>query len=357
MSEQSMTGAFVSLDICGGPQQGMGTTACVSIGGQPAQPGQKVLTPLTIWYLLDGNSTTLPNGDLITDQNTGVALISYSNVANGTPCNPTNYFQPQTAWSGGCVLTPPPPPPPPVTSTSVSTQDLPGFTSVNLDSDDILKMPRRQDKINRRQQNSLKELASKLGYLQEDFKNPILDKYLKLKKSIDYKTVFPTDLQSFLDSLDNTERDGLENDLAAGKLDKKKNSKNFYDDDEDLTFEPEDGVVDEVELEDLDFETLKAAFPKFYQNEKFTRTQPNGEEGPYYSDSISFPNLDDSTMEIGDSSALEDWKDKVLRRFGNVEIVFNDEAKNSFDRVFVSDDAFNDARDGFIRGKMKALNR
>ena len=150
MSEQPMTGAFVSLDVCGGPQQGMGTTACVSIGGQPAQPGQKVLTPLTIWYLLDGNSTTLPNGDPITDQNTGVALISYSNVANGTPCNPTNYFQPQTAWSGGCVLTPPPPPPPPVTSTSVSTQDLPGFTSVNLDSDDILKMPRKQDKINRR---------------------------------------------------------------------------------------------------------------------------------------------------------------------------------------------------------------
>ena len=129
-------------------------------------------------------------------------------------------------------------------------------------------------------------------------------------------------------------------------------------DDEDLRLEPEDSeYVDEIELEDLDFETLKAAFPKFYQKVKFTRTQPNGEEGPYYSDSISFPNLDDSSMEIGDSSALEDWKDKVLRRFGNVEIVFNDEAKNHFDRVFVSDDAFNDARDGFIRGKMKAMNR
>jgi hypothetical protein len=62
-------------------------------------------------------------------------------------------------------------------------------------------------------------------------------------------------------------------------------------------------------------------------------------------------------MEIGDSSALEDWKDKVLRRFGNVEIVFNDEAKNHFDRVFVSDDAFNDARDSFIRNKMSGLNR
>ena len=53
---------------------------------------------------------------------------------------------------------------------------------------------------------------------EEDFKNPILDKYLELKKSIDYKTVFPTDLQSFIDSLDNTEREGLERDLAEGKL-------------------------------------------------------------------------------------------------------------------------------------------
>jgi len=49
---------------------------------------------------------------------------------------------------------------------------------------------------------------------EEDFKNPILDKYLELKKSIDYKTVFPTDLQSFLDSLDNTERKGLKRDLS-----------------------------------------------------------------------------------------------------------------------------------------------
>ena len=53
---------------------------------------------------------------------------------------------------------------------------------------------------------------------EEDFKNPILDKYLELKKSIDYKTVFPTDLQSFVDSLDNTEREGLKRDLAEGKL-------------------------------------------------------------------------------------------------------------------------------------------
>ena len=60
----------------------------------------------------------------------------------------------------------------------------------------------------------LKKYLAESKLFEEDFKNPILDKYLKLKKSIDYKTVFPTDLQSFVDSLDNTERDGLENDLG-----------------------------------------------------------------------------------------------------------------------------------------------
>ena len=73
--------------------------------------------------------------------------------------------------------------------------------------------------------SSLEKLA---GMEDEDFKNPILDKYLKLKKSIDYKTVFPTDLQSFVDSLDNTERDGLENDLAEGKLLKEDKLKMAY---------------------------------------------------------------------------------------------------------------------------------
>jgi len=110
----------------------------------------------------------------------------------------------------------------------------------------------------------------------------------------------------------------------------------------------------EILLDDLDFKTLKAAFPKFYQKVKFTRPQ-TGE--PVYSDAISFPNLDDSMMEIGDSSALEDWKDKVSRRFGNVEIEFNDQAKNWFDRVFIHSDDFNDERDSFIRNKMSALNR
>ena len=129
------------------------------------------------------------------------------------------------------------------------------------------------------------------------------------------------------------------------------------DDEEDLTFEPEDDYVDEVELEDLDFKTLKAAFPKFYQKVKFTRTQPNGEEGPYYEDAITFPNTDDSQTLIADESSLEDWKAKTLKRFGNVEIEFNDEAKNWFDRVTILDDAFIDAKAGFTKGKQDFIDK
>ena len=128
-------------------------------------------------------------------------------------------------------------------------------------------------------------------------------------------------------------------------------------DDEDYDLDPEDGVVDEIELEDLDFETLKSFFPKFYQKVKFTRMQSNGEEGPYYEDAISFPNLDDSSMVIGDASALEDWKDKVSRRFGNVTIILKPDGKNWFDKVFVDDKKFNQERDNFIDGKMSALNK
>ena len=127
--------------------------------------------------------------------------------------------------------------------------------------------------------------------------------------------------------------------------------------DDDLRLEPEDDYVDEVELEDLDFKTLKAAFPKFYQKVKFTRTQPSGEEGPYYEDAITFPNADNSQTLIADESSLEDWKAKTLKRFGNVEIEFNDEAENWFDRVTILDDAFADAEAGFTKGKQDFIDK
>ena len=109
-----------------------------------------------------------------------------------------------------------------------------------------------------------------------------------------------------------------------------------------------------ISLEDLNFETLKNSFPNNYQKEKFTRPQ-TGE--PYYEDAISFPNLDDSMMSIGDSSALEDWKDKTSRRFGNITIILKPDGKNWFDKVFVADKEFNNAREKFMMGKISAMKR
>ena len=126
-----------------------------------------------------------------------------------------------------------------------------------------------------------------------------------------------------------------------------------YDDDLD----PEGGVVDEFELKDLTFDQIVNAFPDNYTDVHFTRKQPNGEEGNYYRDGINFPNFDDSSTSIGDENAWEDWKNKTMRHYGNVEIVLNSEGKNWFDKVFVADEEFNAARDEFIKGKMSALNR
>ena len=61
----------------------------------------------------------------------------------------------------------------------------------------------------------MKELYRFRQFLTEgDFKNPILDKYLEIKKSIDNKTVFDYELSDFINDLDNTERKGLESDLG-----------------------------------------------------------------------------------------------------------------------------------------------
>ena len=67
-----------------------------------------------------------------------------------------------------------------------------------------------------------------------------------------------------------------------------------------------DGEI-ETSLEDLTFDQIVSTFTDNYQDVHFTRKQPNGEEGNYYRDSISFPNFDDSLTSIGDENAWEDW--------------------------------------------------
>jgi len=118
----------------------------------------------------------------------------------------------------------------------------------------------------------------------------------------------------------------------------------------------ENGEI-EISLEDLTFDQIVSTFTDNYQDVHFTRKQPNGEEGNYYRDGINFPNFDDSSTHIGDENAWEDWKNKTMRHYGNVNIVLKPDGKNWFDKVFIDDDKFNQDKDKFITGKMSAMQR
>ena len=112
-----------------------------------------------------------------------------------------------------------------------------------------------------------------------------------------------------------------------------------------------------VPLDKLTFDMLRQVFSDDYKNVKFTRTQPDGKEGNYYSDAISFPDASDSRTVIGDMSALENWKEKTKSRYGNVDISLKPEAENWFDQVEVLDDKFQDTKNKILRGKAAAMKR
>jgi len=221
----------------------------------------------------------------------------------------------------------------------------------------------------------LKEIATELGYLEEigmfhdplgyqpdteDNESPsITDEDLDELLDIILKYVEdPDDAQAELDRFDQGGFDALSDMVAANLLRDPEykawdNKLHSIKEDEKKSYQNLPYTY-EVLLDDLDFETLKSSFPEYYQNEKFIRPQ-TGE--PYYSDNISFPNLDDSMSQIGDPEALEDWKDKIRRRFGDVIIKFNNKAKNWFDKVFVDDFEFNYAKEKFIRGKQDFIDK
>ena len=199
---------------------------------------------------------------------------------------------------------------------------------------------------------------------EEDFKNPILDKYLKLKKSIDYKTVFPTDLQSFVDSLDNTEREGLESDLGLerdelyeGKLLKEELTYDF-DEVNDAIYDPaykaevEAGI--KAQLPNISDEVLQAIIDSsveyyydqreedvpssdivdmavdYYNDEMAGDSKPSAPRQKYDLSSIDLSGLDkgqkaafDVFVDIylkpyGDTDTQEDLE-RYVRQFGKVE--------------------------------------
>ena len=111
----------------------------------------------------------------------------------------------------------------------------------------------------------------------------------------------------------------------------------------------------EVQLDQLKFDDLTKIFTKHYNQIHFKRMQPDGNEGPYYKDALTFPNPNDASSVIGDMEALEDWKDQTKRRFGNVTIILDPAAENSWDMVKVEDDKFSQDKKDSDQAKMDTL--
>ena len=73
-----------------------------------------------------------------------------------------------------------------------------------------------------------------------------------------------------------------------------------------------------VSISDLTFDLLKDTFPTKYQNLTGADTSR-----PMYRDAIYLPKGDGSSKGIIDTIALDDYKDYIMRRVGNVDIILD----------------------------------
>ena len=115
----------------------------------------------------------------------------------------------------------------------------------------------------------------------------------------------------------------------------------------------------EIKLDQLKFDDLVKLFrtKDYFNDVHFNRTQPDGQEGPYYRDGLSFPNPSDASSVIGDMKSLEDWKEKTKRRFGNVNIILNPDAEEHWEKVKVDDERFTQDKQSADDAKMDMLKQ
>ena len=115
----------------------------------------------------------------------------------------------------------------------------------------------------------------------------------------------------------------------------------------------------EVQLDQLNFDDIVKLFkPKDYFNDiHFTRMQPDGKEGPFYRDGLSFPNPSDASSVIGDMKSFEDWKQETKRRYGNVKVILDPNAKEHWEKVQVDDSRFTQDKKQAGDAKMNVLQQ
>jgi len=113
----------------------------------------------------------------------------------------------------------------------------------------------------------------------------------------------------------------------------------------------------EVRLDQLKFDDLVKMFrvKDYYNDIHFNRMQPDGKEGPYYRDGLSFPNPNDTSSTVADMKSLENWKERTKRRFGNINIILDPDAEEHWEKVKIEDDKFSQDKKDSDQAKMDTL--
>jgi hypothetical protein len=96
-----------------------------------------------------------------------------------------------------------------------------------------------------------------------------------------------------------------------------------------------------IKLQDLTIDIVQQAFPDVF-------AKNYGQ--------VSFPNASDSTTSVRNERDLEYWKKGIMNVYGNVELEFDPEAKNWWERVKVLDPKFQANKDKYINAKMSYLD-
>ena len=113
----------------------------------------------------------------------------------------------------------------------------------------------------------------------------------------------------------------------------------------------------EVRLDQLKFDDLVKIFrvKDYFNDIHFNRMQPDGKEGPYYRDGLSFPNPNDTSSTVADMKSLENWKERIKRRFGNIKIILDPDAEEHWEKVKIEDNKFSQDKKDSDQAKMDTL--
>jgi hypothetical protein len=116
--------------------------------------------------------------------------------------------------------------------------------------------------------------------------------------------------------------------------------------------------ANQIKLNDLTFEKVKEFFPNFYQKSKGNQANKDMLDDYYsYSDSINFPNPNDTLTTIENKGIFEYWKNETLAKYGkDVTLEFNPDEVWSRRVIIINNPSFDNDKKRYVDVKGSYLN-